>query len=355
MAFGSNCCVGLDNGNCIKSNDSCVASLANRGWSICCSDGSFYSPVTQQCVANCDQGIVILGFVCLSQSKALDLRGNIPSEMDQFSICNGAVVSPLYPICCPPNFYIADNTGCQICSGNIFTIQGSQLCCKQNEYFDSISQRCRVCEGVMDASGQLCCPRNTYVSYDTAGVASCSSNCNIGNLYQSKYCCSSLTQSCSSILVPTTCNPSYYNLNACRGCPTFCSGTSTCAISQQAPCQAPCLSNQILIAGVGCLQCDSSCQGCSQPMSNGACLSCAANYTLTKNLCQACDENCLGCSQFTSYCTSCRENMILINNKCYKACLDGGFYFDPFKLTCVKCASSCVECSNSLNTCSSCP
>ena len=190
IAFGDSCCVGLDsNSQCVKSRDSCMSRFANRGWSLCCQIGYFYSAGTQGCVSDCQGGAALFGVVCLLGAKTLDLTGSRPLEGTPSMLCNGVTVSALLPVCCPAGFFITDNTGCQLCDGKIFTVIGYQICCSKQQYFNASSSSCRHCNGTIDASGQVCCPSGTYIKYDANGIPSCSAGCNLDNLYKTQFCC----------------------------------------------------------------------------------------------------------------------------------------------------------------------
>ena len=217
---------------------------------------------------------------------------------------------------------------------------GYQVCCKSNEYFNSELKVCLYCDGVLDISGQLCCPVSTYVSYDTNGIASCVNTCSLDNLYQSQFCCQSITQQCSSVLLPTTCSPSYYDLQACKGCPNFCGKNNFCAPSQQEACNMTCGTHEIHDKTLGCLQCDKSCIRCTKPIDPIGCISCAKGYTFSQNRCQVCDASCITCSGFPSSCTSClKGSKILIGQKCVTPCFEKSYYLDTQKLTCFKCST----------------
>jgi len=344
MSFAGGCCLGSDNtSQCLQTNDSCMSRFVNRGWGICCPPGSFYSAATQSCLSDCQAGTVVFGTVCITQSKMLDLTNSQPSEGNLYSTCNGVPISPNLPVCCPSGFFISDNTGCRLCNGNIFTLIGYQICCSRQQFFDSIAGTCSSCDGVIDVSGQLCCPFGSYISYDSSGNPSCANTCNLDNLYNSQSCCQSLTQSCSSTFVPNSCNPSYYNPQACKGCPSFCSSSPICSSSQQSTCNSTCGQNEVAYPGVGCLQCDQSCNGCNLPLDATKCITCAFGYTMVQSKCQICEGDCLTCYQFTDYCTSCQPNTkILINSKCVSACFNSGFFLDPLLLTCQACSNVCV-------------
>lgn len=218
MALNGQCCYGLNlNGQCIMSNASCMSTFANRGWSVCCSVGWFYSPSSSQCIELCDGGKVLFNSVCIQANLALDLsaQNGKPTPTNLFSTCNGLIMPEHFPVCCPPSFYAKDNKGCQYCSGKIFTLVGYQICCNSTSYFDVLNRICLPCQGTIDSSGQLCCPLNNYIAYDTNGIASCVNTCNLDNLYLNRHCCQSMTQQCNSVLTPTFCNPSYFNSFAC--------------------------------------------------------------------------------------------------------------------------------------------
>lgn len=171
------------------------------------------------------------------------------------SNCNGKTLPASIPICCPPNFYIRDNTGCTYCNGNIFIFIDIQVCCPTGYSFDSVTGKCSYCDGILDASLQLCCSYGSYVRYDTAGNARCDSSCSTDNIYKASYCCDGLTAGCSATYSPTTCNPSYYISNSCTGCPGFCSSNSNLCSSSfsAANCNQICRATQIFVQRMGCL------------------------------------------------------------------------------------------------------
>lgn len=140
MSFNNGkCCYGLDkNSNCLTDVNACLTSFANRGWSICCANGQFYTISTGVCTAECDIGYVLLGFFCVSQGKAADFRGNQgqPTEMALNGDCNGVTIPPQLPFCCPTGFYISDHTGCTLCNGNIFLYIDTQVCCPYEHFFN---------------------------------------------------------------------------------------------------------------------------------------------------------------------------------------------------------------------------
>lgn len=234
MSFNGNCCYGLDsNSNCLTGPNACLNSFANRGWSICCMNGQFYTISTGTCTPDCAIGYVLLAFFCVSQGKAVDFRGNQgqPSEMALNSDCNGLTVPPQLPFCCPQGFYIKDNTGCTLCNGNIFLYINIQICCSHGYFFNQTNGKCSFCNGTMDTSKQICCQPGTYVRYDSSGTPQCSSTCSTDNQYMTNTCCDGLTASCSSTYIASTCSFSYFIPNSCQGCPGFCSPNGQACIS----------------------------------------------------------------------------------------------------------------------------
>jgi hypothetical protein len=60
LSVNSQCCYGLsDSGGCISSSANCQRRFMNRGWTVCCNAGQFYSPKTGKCSDQCS-GIIIL-------------------------------------------------------------------------------------------------------------------------------------------------------------------------------------------------------------------------------------------------------------------------------------------------------
>lgn len=75
LSLNGKCCYGLDSSsNCIADPNACIASFANRGWSICCTSGQYYSISSGSCLADCTIGYVLLGFLCVTQNQAVDMR-----------------------------------------------------------------------------------------------------------------------------------------------------------------------------------------------------------------------------------------------------------------------------------------
>lgn len=120
--------------------------------------------------------------------------------------------------------------------------------------------------------------------------------CAVGNIYDTEYCCNSMTNSACSInnYQSTTCSVTFYVSNVCQACPTFCSNIGTCAIAATLQsCTPTCQANTVYYSGVSsCLSCDVSCQGCTQPFSNTNCLNCAYGYTMVGGSCTKCDITC---------------------------------------------------------------
>lgn len=77
MVFGNQCCYGLSTTNtCIKNytaND-CGKRFINRGWSVCCAFGLYYSISQKGCLDNCT-GYIILDMLCITNNSYLQLSG----------------------------------------------------------------------------------------------------------------------------------------------------------------------------------------------------------------------------------------------------------------------------------------
>jgi hypothetical protein len=121
-------------------------------------------------------------------------------------------------------------------------------------------------------------------------------SCIDDQMYQTEYCCQSLTNSTCQIhgLLPTLCNPAYYIDAACQSCPNFCSLTgiqaSICTTSSQSTnCNKSCDPGTVYSSDVSqCLTCDSSCQFCSQPFDSQYCTTCKDGYTWLQGICNRC-------------------------------------------------------------------
>ncbi len=82
--FGSQCCYGFSSTNtCIRNYTAldCGKRFINRGWSVCCPFGLYYSVQQKACLDTC-AGFVILDMICITNSSYLQLNsiaGNAPS------------------------------------------------------------------------------------------------------------------------------------------------------------------------------------------------------------------------------------------------------------------------------------
>jgi hypothetical protein len=77
MVFGNQCCYGLSTTNtCIKNYTAsdCGKRFINRGWSVCCAFGLYYSISQKACLDNCT-GYIILDMLCITNNSYLQLSG----------------------------------------------------------------------------------------------------------------------------------------------------------------------------------------------------------------------------------------------------------------------------------------
>ncbi len=132
ISFTTQCCYGLTStGQCIQNytaND-CGKRFLNRGWSVCCAFGLYYSVQQKACLDTC-AGYVILDMLCLSNNSYLSLNGapgSPPTESS--STCNGLTLPFTLPVCCPKNFYLDGLYGCKYCAGTIHKTSLFQACC----------------------------------------------------------------------------------------------------------------------------------------------------------------------------------------------------------------------------------
>lgn len=106
-----------------------------------------------------------------------------------------------------------------------------------------------------------------------------------------------------------------------------------------------------------CLACksESICTKCFDGfyLSNGKCVEkCPSSQFPDSNFnCINCDKSCQSCTESSKHCTSCFEGSFLQDNKCVIKCNDG---FAPIDRKCVKCQSPCKTCSSSPTECDSC-
>lgn len=104
-----------------------------------------------------------------------------------------------------------------------------------------------------------------------------------------------------------------------------------------------------------CLSCDNSCNGCTAPLDNIACTSCADGYVMFGGACTRCSFSCKTCSGSPTSCTSCLESSpkpYYENNQCSRLC-EAGSYDDSNQ--CQQCNYNCMECDGSKsNQCSKC-
>ena len=121
---------------------------------------------------------------------------------------------------------------------------------------------------------------------------------------------------------------------------------------------------------LGCSPCDSTCKGCSGPLST-QCTSCNNNLMLFGGQCQcpaqtyydSATSSCLACSSLcktctgpnSSQCSSCKNNLALLTTPTGACGCTGSTYFDSSTQTCKSCDYTCDTCSGlSANQCTGC-
>ena len=106
-----------------------------------------------------------------------------------------------------------------------------------------------------------------------------------------------------------------------------------------------------------CLTCSSAdiCLSCDEKkkfiLVGSSCVCKDGFYYDNDDVCMPCYQNCKTCSYYSSYCTSCRDDLALINNTC--KCEDG-YYYDESNNSCVECYGLCYKCSRTSTNCLSC-
>jgi hypothetical protein len=78
LSFTTQCCYALDINKTCLAQQNCSNSFSNRGWSICCNDGSFYVITSKTCETDCG-GYILFGIICITSEMALDLRSAEPT------------------------------------------------------------------------------------------------------------------------------------------------------------------------------------------------------------------------------------------------------------------------------------
>lgn len=217
--------------------------------------------------------------------------------------------------------------------------------------------------------------------YPTFGTFNCNSEC---------LTCSSADPSiCKSCIYPSflssntcKCNDGYYitggwspctacanSCKTCAGSSKNCTSCSSSAFLYQNKCYQSCASSSYFnTTSLTCKSCDSSCLTCnggsaqnctscaSGTLVSGSCQCSAGKFKNTASTCQNCDNMCGGCSGSSTYCTTCKNNLILSpSNTCI---CNTGTYLDSTtsgNYSCKACDGSCKTCAVSSTNCTSCP
>lgn len=177
------------------------------------------------------------------------------------------------------------------------------------------------------------CPQGTYYDKTAESCVSCSSNC--FNCYESSDNCISCQDgkylvdgkcldTCPYVVIDGSCTnncPEGYFLNGktCRPCEGDC---ATC--SSATKCDT-CRNNLLVYKG-GCVS------------------DCPANtMKLNENYCLDCDTSCVGCSGSPFSCLRCQNGYYQFQDRCVKDC-PSGFYLDFAAKNCKQCDAGCTQC-----------
>ena len=221
-----------------------------------------------------------------------------------------------------------------MCNGNIFGVTNIQICCQLNQIYNQSTQTCSTCSGVVDSTGTLCCPQGSFVAYNTNGTTICSPECPLELVQNSIYCCSICSASCQTPLLscatPKSCSYSYFVPNSCNPCSCgSCTADPNCIqcdanLQLSSPCNPFCPINKIYDSTLSsCLDCDESCDGCSEALTGTSCISCAEGFYKTGGNCEKCYFKCKTCQNSSSTCTSCFNDSLnseLVSNNCVPYC-----------------------------------
>lgn len=173
-----------------------------------------------------------------------------------------------------------------------------------------------------------------YFGYSSSGQPSCIDSCSEDNIYQTNYCCESLSNSCQiKTFAPTTCNSAYFQDQACQACPNFCSTSLNVCVgvgSANDQCQRNCSLGTVFSSDVGqCLSCDAACDECTQPFDSQYCSKCKDGYVYLQGKCNRCAPECLTCSLTVNSCLSCPINSsrpLFVNGRCIPYCGSGKYF-----------------------------
>lgn len=165
-----------------------------------------------------------------------------------------------------------------------------------------------------------------------------------------------------SCVTPKLCSYSYFVPNACGPCSCgICGMNPNCAqcgagIDLQNSCAQYCPINKIYDLSLSfCLDCDESCNGCTDALSSANCTICAEGYYNNGGNCEKCYFKCKACVNSSTNCISCFEDSLnsdLISNNCVPVCHQGTYLAGNI---CASCNSQCQTCSTSPTNCITCP
>ncbi|CAG9319081.1 unnamed protein product [Blepharisma stoltei] len=249
-------------------------------------------------------------------------------------------------------YYSTSCSGCSYCK----PYQPCMSTCTNPRYPDSCSAQCN-------------CANNAIASCSDSNINSC------------QRCDSSCSRTCSGT---TSSDCQDIKATYCQGIHPYCSIQKTCLWNVVCPnhcyyCEVDptciqCDPGYFLDNTGNCIQCDSSCNGCSgsathclscstpgysPSTSNGACQCTTSEYEISSSplVCGSCHSSCSTCAgSGSNNCNSCADStIILVSTPGSCSCPSNKYIAQKATLLCKDCDSSCLTCSGpSNNDCLTC-
>jgi len=351
----------------------CLRGCAREGAQYCDACKHFRIVSTLECVAQCPEGTLVNGDLCMACSDnctSCDHPGFCKKcSRTTYLLRNSSCVST-----CPLRFYATTDHSCESCHQSCLTCNGpyqsdcircpihyvlvnntcvvhNDTVCARGFYYDSTSFDCQLCH---DSCGSCSGPASNQCTSCVAekklqSDRSCKS-CEMGK-YFNKYTmeCNDCPVTCSVCFDNQTClvcKDGFFLTSESR-CLSVCSMNSTWNERN-----LTCIDN---ISLPTCLNCNTTeSRNCSfgKVEWNGVCVTeCPMDHFNETNHCTKCHHSCQSCTgPLTTQCLSCRPGHFLSDNVCVSSCPTGSFLK---KRTCVHCMDHCSKCSSSV-TCSQC-
>ncbi|KAL4506331.1 hypothetical protein ABPG73_017065 [Tetrahymena malaccensis] len=359
----------LSNKQCLPCDSECSSCQLTAKNCTKCSDNYVFDEVQEICLP-----------ICASTCKTCIL----PLMNNQCSSCyDGFYLNDFSCIQCqPPCQNCIDQNNCLSCQENYLYNQQTNQCtlicpdlCQQCQLNEDNSIQCIQCKDGFYLSNQSCLQCSSPCLTCQLSDNNCLS-CVSNYTFKNGLCFPDCDQTCKTCTLPNlnsaclTCQDGYYlNNNYCLPC------QQPCQNCQQSPNNClSCITNYVFNTSTySCSPiCDVTCQTCSSPNNNLACLSCFDGYFLSNNQCLPCDSSCAKCQITPTQCISCSKNYLADNqNKiclpicdplcktCVKplnknSCLSCFDQYYLFNDECLECSPPCLTCTNTNSNCLSC-